>query len=322
VEEEALVMKVVGVHNRPIENNCFDEFVAWCIDRGLDLHYVRWSDYEDVGQDKTVCMMQDPVGRKKAGVLPDDCLNHPRYGNNAVRDIAYPIWREHGINCPSPVRDFNYAELVDEAAYPYLLKDTGKQMGRTFLVKDEARLDWVAFEAKRFDWDKFKVIEFIDAAWSDGLNRLHRFLVCGERVLPVALARTKGWCCKTTNQRSTKWTNNEVESFINEWFGFYLNEASHRRSILATCRSLGIDFALVDATVSEDGKDIVFWEVNPYVNLRRSAVAGKLERWFPMMANYLFETDIPEQPLHPDEIRRVLREFAGYKGFWMKERAK
>ena len=83
--------RVFGIHNRPNENDCYDEFAAWCVERGYPLRYENWKDFEGCEDDETTfCMMQDPVGRWKAKRLPDDCINHPKWSNSADRRI-FPI---------------------------------------------------------------------------------------------------------------------------------------------------------------------------------------------------------------------------------------
>ena len=309
-------MKVHGIHCRPQDNDCYDQFVDWCNSQGLPVSYKRWNEFDATAVeegDKVVCLMQDPIGRRKAEAVPAGALNHPSAMNLAVRDFAYPIWRMTGINCPPPVRDFDFDELAEEGDYPYLLKHTAKQMGRGYLVDSLERLEWVAFCAQRFDEERFKVIKFIDTRWSDGFNRMRRYMVCGDQVTPLAIAVTKGWKCKTTEMKPK---HQSFEKWVDEWIAFY-DEPCPPHAMLC-CKSLGIDFAFVDTSPTEDG-NYVYWEVNPYMNLRPSGIGPKRDYWV-TFANYLFGTDMPVVRPTADELIHSMRTFEGFKTYWMEER--
>ena len=312
---------LIGIHNRPLENDCYDDFVKWCrLEHELPLLYTHWRDDVLTGDDgtRTVCFMQDPVGKGKARRIPKDALNHPDTVNRAVRDIAYPIWRNAGLFCPGDAVPFDYGTALE--SLPCLLKDTGKQMGRVYFVDSEERLDWVWLEASRFNEDKFRIIPFVDTKYEDGFYRMHRYLVAGDKAIPCALSKTKSWLSKASRMSAAKkWSDEEWESFLDEWEVFWNLETVHP-DIVTAVTSLDVDFALVDATHIEGEDQPIIWEINPYVNLRPSEVAGKRERTWPFMANYFFGTDIPLQNVSRDEVKKVFMGFKGFGTYWRDEK--
>jgi hypothetical protein len=320
-------VKVWGVHNRPIDNNCFDDFARWTRKVGLPFRYVRWSRFDASKvepDDRVVCLMMDPIGTRKASVFEDlPVVNHPTNVNRCVRDVAYPIWTREKIPCPGWTRP--YLEGVSYG-YPFLLKETGKQMGRGYLVNDDERLRWVTKEAKRFDPDRFRVVPFIDTRWSDGYFRAHRWLVCGSTALPVTVGKTKGWNCKAGHTPLKRWTEEQRDDFAREYVEHW-NRKRVPRAVVRATRSLGLDFGMVDATLGERGKLQIVWEVNPQINLNPRGVPGKPKRDFALFARFIFPEEYHDRIPDPAAARiteeEVIHEFTKFKGFkpyWRVER--
>jgi hypothetical protein len=301
---------MTGIHNRPHDNDCYDGFVEWLRKQGVYFEYVRWDEYRDRGEDVVVTMMQDPVGSRKAGAVPARALNHPSSMNRCVRSECYPVWRAEGIRCPGDPKRFRREDVT----YPCLLKVIGKQMGRAFRLRNPRDLDHVVFDCATFDEDKFWIVPFVDTKFPDGYFRLHRYLVAGEEAIPVVLAKTRSWCSKASHMRTVArgWRDEDWDSLAREFEEFQRSAAPPQ--VTRAVASLGLDFGLVDATLTPQGP--VVWEVNPYMNLRDAEAAGKPERWWPFFASYLTGRGFPRREITGLEYITRIREFRGYKPNW------
>jgi hypothetical protein len=343
---------ITFVHNRPSDNDCYDEFALEYLPGLATVRWVPWREASAKalsGSDLVVCAMQDPVGRVKARAVPmpgltprespyGPVLNHPSRMDNARRDVAYRMWREAGIPCPPPPQPFDRDALRDrfrrEGAAPILLKDVTRQMGRGYLVDSLKRLDEVYFHSSRFDERKFMTLDFIDLRqhFADGHHRLHRYLVCGDWVLPVVLAKTRGWSCKASHMHRdvVGWTPEQRADFEQELLAFW--HSAVPPEITRSVSALGLDFALVDATVcpgeTPGAPRVTIWEVNPYMNLRPKEATGKRERWWPLFADYLLtRAGAPAGLTLPlpgpaDAAAYVdnVRDWKGYGTYWAKAR--
>lgn len=310
------------VHNRPRDNNCFDDFVERvgpaARDQGVDLRYVYWeSPWRAEPGDLVACCLQDPIGPKKRAVIHHHVasgtrvLNHYNFINNALRETAYPTWAAHGLPCPAAPQAFFEGALPP---FPFIVKETGKQMGRGFLINSERRLQWLLTKSKRFRRDRFRVLKYHDIRTPDGYHTLHRYLVCGDQVKPVVFAKTKNWCCKASHMvRDVKrWDAAQRQRYRDELEAFWASTPSPQ--IVQSVRLLGLDFALVDTSIQKDGTPF-FWEVNPYANLRPAEATGKPEVWWPMFAR-LLGVHLPVGLLDSQAYLDNLLSWQGYKLHW------
>lgn len=308
--------KVFAIHNRPNENDCYDWFVRWSREREYPLEMIHWKDFNPsvvTSQDKVAVFLQDPVPHNRLKNIPDTALN--AFLNNADRRYAYPIWEQNDIICPPSPEPFDYFRLRKEQAFPYLIKDLTKQMGKGFVVDSVKRLDWLMTKSKKFDENDYWTLKFVDTKYSDGYYRLHRYLVCGDRAIPCRFAKTPQWNCKGSHMYEAKqWNQDELQKFISEYSLFW--DAPVPSNVVKAVKLLDIDFALVDTSICERTGNQIFWEVNPYVNMFPNSSPGIQERWFPFFASYLYDIPYVDNPVDLEAFARQAIEFKGYKKHW------
>lgn len=342
-------MRVTLIHNRPVENNCYDDFAEAY---GYSMTHWRDAPRADAGYDEiAVCCCQDPVGSVKARAIGENCLNRPSAMNRVRRDIAYATWRRCGLLCPDAPK---LLDLDDLPPYPFLVKDIGKQMGKGFVIHDDSRLDWFVSCAS-YREGRYFAVPYYDLRNPRGHHELHRFIVCGDRVLPGVYAETRAWSCKASHmaREIKRWERCERLEYTDRLQRFWdFHRLSVEDELVEAVRSLRLDFALVDCalvrapvwdcrertddetirsrikTTSDDwwARDVrpFLWEVNPYMNLCPKEVAGKRERWWPFVASYLEGREHPGPGdgaydldfVDAREQVELLLNWKGYKQHW------
>lgn len=300
-------MRVLLTHNRPLENDCYDGFAEW-LRQHCDVLWRHWRDPLP-GHDVSVCCMQDPVGKTKLKALPPGTLNTHQTG----RETYYPTWRQHGIRCPDGPWPFSYD--VAERRLPVLLKDLTRQMGRGYACRTAERLWDVTYTAAKFDAERYSILPLVDVRDEDGLATLHRYLVCGDRAYPVVLAKTTGWSAKASHMKrdlvSGRVDRDKFERQLEEFW-----DSVPHPSVAQSVAVAGLDFALVDCTVMDDGVPMM-WEVNPYMNLRPAEAVGKREVWWPAFASYILQRDVPMGPRPTARAwTQNILDWQGYKMHW------
>lgn len=252
--------------------------------------------------------LQDPVQHWSAQAyaqamrLSADCdacgipiVNRVERLTNAGKSATAARLAQLGIRTPRivPIGDVEtFRQTACGLQFPLIVREDWGHGGAMLRARDFDELRNLPIETLA----RPIAVEFIDVESEGGLYRKYRYLLAGDRGVPLHVHVSRDWV--------TKGTNCEYGAALVQEETAYVNATHPQHDLLVRAReALELDFVAFDHAYDREGR-LVVWEANPYPYLHFPRATGRrtyrrpaIERALAAMTGlYLDRAGLPVPP--------------------------